>query len=370
MRTPAEKIEIIELLRAIAVTFVVVSHISYELLRLLSQRGTAFNDKLFPGDFGVDLFFVISGFVMVFTCWNKFGQGFEVANFIRKRIIRIVPLYWLLTTAMIGVVIFLPSGVNSATSNWQQWISSYFFIPYARETDGLIRPVLGLGWSLQFEMFFYSLFAICLFFKRAVGLVIVLVLLISFPLFGAYFDQSITLVEFVSHPIIWEFGIGIILGSIYMSGHRIPNLVGFSLVIVGLLLLISAPTYSALVDRMRHIHYGIPALLIMAGSTLTVYGNEMMISRIFQIGGEISYAVYLSHPFVIGVFALAFNRFEFLHEMEPLSLVFTFASSVLLSSMIAGYLLHNFIDLKITRKFASLWPAYKGPSAAPVALQR
>jgi len=87
----------------------VISHISHELVNLLAEKTKTFNQKLFPGDFGVDLFFVISGFIMVFTCWNKFGQPKEVLNFARKRLIRIVPLYWIMTTLMIFVVILLPN---------------------------------------------------------------------------------------------------------------------------------------------------------------------------------------------------------------------------------------------------------------------
>src|SRR5690606_35064881 len=108
--------------------------------------------KLFPGDFGVDLFFVISGFIMVHVSRNQFARPGAPLDFVRRRLVRIVPLYWTMTTLMVAVVLLLPQSVDTATADPRQWIASYLFIPFERASDGMMRPVLGLGWSLNYEM--------------------------------------------------------------------------------------------------------------------------------------------------------------------------------------------------------------------------
>lgn len=358
MASQSNKLESIEFLRAVAVIFVVFSHIAHELTGLLAEIGTSFNDKRFPGDFGVDLFFVISGFVMVYTCWDKFGTPSGVANFARRRIIRIVPLYWILTTLMIAVVIVLPNDVNSATDDWRQWISSYLFIPYARESDGMIRPVLGLGWSLQFEMFFYLIFCLSMFLPRRTGLLITISLLVALPVATLALDQDSTLVRFAGHPIIIEFAAGITLGIVYMKRYAIPDHLGMMLAIVGFALLVLAPAYSPLVDNMRHIHYGIPATLIMSAAVLTHYGQNLQVGRIFNIGGEISYAVYLSHPFVIGLVALIFERAGLLETVPPLGLVFSFGTIVMIGALFAGFTIHYWLDKPLTGTITKLWKPF------------
>lgn len=356
MRRSSNKLEIIQLLRASAAFFVVISHISHELVSLLLERTRNFNEKLFPGDFGVDLFFVISGFIMIYTCWNKFGQPNAMYNFARKRMIRIVPLYWIMTTLMICIVIVLPDNVNSATSQWQQWVSSYLFIPYARETDGLIRPVLGLGWSLEFEIFFYLIFGVCLFFVRRTGLILVLVVLTVIPLATSTNGGIGTAARFYGHPIIWEFAFGIIIGAAYRKNLYLPNFLGFLFALIGIVLLIASPAYSELIDRMRHIHYGIPALLIMAGATLTKYGQQLIIARPFMLVGEISYSIYLCHPFVIGLISMVFHKYAFATEMEPLSLIFVYGSTVCIGTLVAGYLVHFYVDTPASNWVGRIWP--------------
>ena len=107
------KLEIIQLLRALAVLCVVISHIAHELAAMLFGKVANFNAKLFPGDFGVDLFFVISGFIMVYTCWNSFQRENATLDFMKRRIIRIVPLYWVATSLMILAVLLFPQKINT-----------------------------------------------------------------------------------------------------------------------------------------------------------------------------------------------------------------------------------------------------------------
>jgi peptidoglycan/LPS O-acetylase OafA/YrhL len=88
---------------------------------------------------GVDLFFVISGFIMVYTCWAKFGETGATAMFLRRRIIRIVPLYWMATA--LAIVILISHGQGMSLS----WVTeSFLFYPFSAQ-----HPVLSVGWTLN-----------------------------------------------------------------------------------------------------------------------------------------------------------------------------------------------------------------------------
>jgi len=131
-------------LRAIAVLAVLIYHAQFNFSGQLFFNG---------GFIGVDIFFVISGFVMVIS--PRFlvtsEDGWKI--FLKKRILRIVPLYWAATTFKLVVILFISSLVLHAKLDWLVIFKSYFFLP-SHNLDGEIKPFLGVGWTLVFEMFF------------------------------------------------------------------------------------------------------------------------------------------------------------------------------------------------------------------------
>ena len=140
----------IQYLRAIAAMMVVWHHAREQL------PGLKF---FFPSEFGpsgVDLFFVISGFIMVATTTGP-GRPF---NFIARRLIRVVPLYWLLTCTMVALAWKLPQLFRTIDLAPAHVLQSLLFIPhYSPSFPGMAWPVLVPGWTLNFEMFFYAVFA-------------------------------------------------------------------------------------------------------------------------------------------------------------------------------------------------------------------
>ncbi|WP_083649273.1 acyltransferase family protein [Salaquimonas pukyongi] len=359
MTTSTPKMETIQVLRAAAVLCVVISHIAHELAALLVDRVDSFNSKLFPGDFGVDLFFVISGFLMTYTCWDIFGKPRATSNFMARRLIRIVPLYWVTTSLMIAVVVLFPGNVKSATSDWQQWLSSYLFWPYARETDGLIRPVFGLGWSLQYEVLFYIIFAIGLCFSRTKGLIFIAGTIVASSLlariFGGNTAEVPAIIRFLSHTISLEFLAGMLLGYLYMKGLRFTRGIGLGIGSLGLILLLVVPNFNESIDQMRAVHYGIPATLMVFAAVLTKGYDEVRVPRLALEIGESSYAIYLTHPFIIGATSVLFSRLQLIDGLFPLNLVFTYSLAVVIMSLAVGYLAHYLFDLPFTNWLRRRW---------------
>jgi exopolysaccharide production protein ExoZ len=151
------KLGTIQHLRAVAALGVVFYHAS-------SQVTGGHSDYVRMGAAGVDLFFIISGFIMWVTA---IARDEPPGRFALKRLIRIVPLYWLITTAVLLLVLAKPDLMRSASLNLTHIASSYGFIawPHPRSAHRF-WPLVIPGWTLNYEMLFYAIVAIALFLPR------------------------------------------------------------------------------------------------------------------------------------------------------------------------------------------------------------
>ncbi len=161
-----ERLDSVQMLRAIAALAVIWSHSTLELLRFTDVDLRTFSSLSSMGRIGVDIFFVISGFVMVYVSSRHFQKTGEVSRFVLRRIIRVVPVYWFYTSLMLGVALFAPDMLRNFKLSWFHVAASYLFIPWATPGDNDFHPLLGIGWTLNYEMFFYILFAPFLLFAR------------------------------------------------------------------------------------------------------------------------------------------------------------------------------------------------------------
>ncbi len=360
---PTVRLETIQFLRGVAVLAVVISHATHELASLLAGHLRDFDEKRFPGDFGVDLFFVISGFIMVHVCRDMFARPGAAGDFIRRRLVRIVPLYWIMTTAMIAVVVLLPDSVDTATNDWHQWLASYFFFPYERASDGLVRPVLGLGWSLQYEMLFYVLFALGLLLPRRFGIPAVVAMIVAVWLGGSMAigtggsgggASGGAWAQFLSRPIVLEFAAGTLLGWAFVRGARLPLGVCVFFGVLGVALLYAAPTFDEMVDLSRHILYGVPALLLVVAFTFFPGAAHMRVGPVSLEIGETSYATYLTHPFVLGGLSLVADRLDLTAIFGPQFFTLVYMLVACVSCLAVGYCVHYLLDRPLTHRIAGL----------------
>src|SRR5689334_16532037 len=146
----------IQWLRGIAALMVVAFHTN-----TLALHPSARMDFLAIGETGVDLFFVISGFIMTITTVDKRAPG----EFLRRRIIRVVPLYWMITLSYAALAVMAPTLFRSASPDFLHTLGSLAFVPQFHPLfPSAIWPVVIPGWSLNYEMFFYGIFALALLF--------------------------------------------------------------------------------------------------------------------------------------------------------------------------------------------------------------
>ena len=267
----------IQVLRAVAAMLVVLFHLK------LSANGYT----------GVDLFFVISGFIM-----GTVGTSDRPAQFLLKRIIRIVPLYWLVTFAMCAL-----SLISGLMRNFEftlaDLLRSLFFVPYHSET-GDIWPLVVPGWTLNFEIFFYVLFAIALMTTRPrLGTA---AMIASLVLLGALVPGSDAMYLTYTSPLILEFAAGLAIASF---GGRVPGWVAALILAVGTLffvaMLVSSQPVAEGFERVFVV--GLPAALIVAGCVFTERAGMWRSVRPIEYIGDISYSLYLTHGLVLSLVA-------------------------------------------------------------------
>jgi exopolysaccharide production protein ExoZ len=199
------KFHFLQALRAIAAWLVVADHALINVTHDDLQNPATSVAWAF-GNIGVYLFFVISGFIMVHVCWDDFGRRGSATNFLRKRIIRIVPLYWLATIAAFAFHNISATRVENAGCS--ELVRSLLFIPYHDE-NGVWAPIVGQGWTLNYEMMFYAIFAAAMAFRRQIAIPAIGAALGMFALVGSFLPTGI--LKYLSSPIIlwFVFGIGL-----------------------------------------------------------------------------------------------------------------------------------------------------------------
>lgn len=296
MSPPRAKILNLQILRFIAALGVLFSHAA----DLTLSRDAALWS--FPWTAGVDIFFVISGIIMTILTAGRFGARGAARQFLARRIVRIVPIYWLFTALMIATILLLPGQVRNSQADGASIITSVLFVPWPRG-DGQIVPILAQGWTLNYEAFFYVAFALALLHRR--GLAMLVAGFAVLAMLHAAIPQSIVAVHFWSDPIILEFVAGIGLAKLWLVGVRLRPAMTALLAASALLLFATAGPIG--LDAFgRIVATGIPATMLCAAFLFTV---EPAVSGPFRRAlaavGDASYALYLSHTFSINAVVLA-----------------------------------------------------------------
>jgi exopolysaccharide production protein ExoZ len=263
---------------------------------------------IFPSDIGsagVDIFFVISGFIMVFI--TETGDH-SPSKFIWNRIIRIVPLYWFYT--IITVILYaVASGLFRGNGlTLPHVILSLLFIPHPNPGDlQSLSPLIKIGWTLNYEMFFYAVFAIAMSINYSRRVLITYVFLVLLVTIDA--SQLISLppeLQFYCRDIVLEFAAGMLLCRAYRAGKlKGKILIGIVLLSLGLSALII--NLSPDLGTFRAIKLGIPAIAIVAG--LLSIEHYLPKLRLPLFIANVSYSIYLSHIMVIAILRYLYPRF-------------------------------------------------------------
>jgi exopolysaccharide production protein ExoZ len=279
------KINNIQALRAYAAVAVVLWH-----------TGFTFPHMLQMGKFGVDIFFVISGYIMARIC-----EG-DTRFFLRRRLIRIVPPYWAMTFLLFCFSLFFPKLLLSTDADPSDLVRSLLFIPYYRE-DGLIRPLLYVGWSLNYEILFYLLITVGIYLLPKHPLAFATGLLISLQLVCSHYAGLGAVPTTYSSTMVYEFVLGVVAYEIArrVSSRAATAMRPFSLVALG-------GSLAGIVFLQGVAHSPLPAewfvlqllaMLAVLSASLLSQGDWDIRMPWIVIVGDASYVLYLMHAYIL-----------------------------------------------------------------------
>ncbi len=354
LRTGRPDFPTIQVLRALAALMVVAFHALEAWQRLLDPRHAT---AAWPnGSAGVDLFFVISGFVIAIASRSLAGGPLGWRLFLMRRLQRIVPLYWLLTTCMLAMVLLAPALAPHIQPGVWNTAASYLFVP-SYDRAGLLRPVLTVGWTLNFEMLFYVLFAAALAWRIA-PLKLLLPILLPLALLGFFRLDSWPAVTSLANSLVLEFCFGIVVAQIHMSGRRVSPAWAWCLLVGGCCLLPTLPDAGAA----RGLVWGLPAAAIVLGATMLepVLGPYIPVLALEL--GDASYAIYLVHPFIVPALAHGFRHLP----VSRGALLFIEVGASILASGLAGRLLNQRLERPMLAWFRRGRPQRSVEAAQPV----
>lgn len=290
----------IQILRFVAALAVVLAHIQHEIVK--SGLFTNFRPfDLIDGGFGVDIFFVISGFIMLHVSKDKFGKSGASVDFIMRRFLRIAPLYYIATLLTLVAILLIDRASINNTITLIHVLGSFLFFPTQSYT-GDVAPVLKLGWTLNFEFLFYAIFSLSMIFRLRAGLIFLTFALTAIVLIANCVPHPPAWLSFWGQSLVFEFLGGVLLAILYQSDKRLSVAQGFALVALGLGLVTALKGAGTFPYLPRALFAGMPAWLIVSGVILT--GSPVPESGLVKFllrGGEASYALYLFHPFIIKI---------------------------------------------------------------------
>lgn len=356
LSAPADKQEIawIQGLRGVAAFLVVLCHARYFMLD--TPLWPLANGWLIPGAMGVDLFFVISGFIMVYTTTGTRAGG-GAGSFLIKRFTRIWPPYALMTVAWV----FLFAGGGAAfrsLADMHEILASLAFVPANPRVPLYFGATLPLGWTLEFEAYFYLVFAASMLFGRLRWAALfgwLLYSVIVFPMArrGLNLEANLDLgyrfgyASLMTSPMVLEFLAGAVAAFVYLSPLRLRSR-RLCWNLLFLTFTVSLWAIYAHFDFHGPIKWGVPAFAIVLACAIAGKTVEIAVPRPLSWLGTISFSLYLTHTATQQTLERWFGR----HGMDTHNWSFIFLTTCV--AVVVAWVFHELVEVRLCRAFRQM----------------
>lgn len=359
-----QKLEWLQALRGVAALMVVVTHARrfffYSPLEDFAQR------YMLPAAQGVDLFFLVSGFIMVYATTQSDGSVRNTVEFLIKRFARIWPVY----AVMIAINAALLWTWAEPIPSLHDTLRSLAFLPVTTHSPPYLGLPLAIGWTLNFEFYFYLVFGLSLlagrfrwlaFYAWMIASLVLVPLLLAgdvslladhdYRIGILYIDQNV-------NPIIWDFVAGTTIGLLYVSRLQIASRKLLALLIAASIALVCHWSFTGIARFHGITEWGMPLTILFATLALAAKARMSRVPRLLVWLGGISYSLYLVHPFV---FTAIDRLMDFLglsdttHEplfvllIFPIPLIYAAISRRFLEEDLSGYVRQKLLGLVARR---------------------
>ena len=337
----SEKFNSVQILRGLAALLVVIGH----TLQHPMDEPPPILGVL--GAFGVSIFFVISGFIISYI----HPRDFAPAGFLWRRIIRIVPLYWLCTIFLALCAVYLPSLFKSTSFTPYYLFSSLAFIPEL--VPGTVddwRPLLKPGWSLNYEMFFYLIFILFWWCESSLRRTVFMSLALGVLIAGAFFvERNSSVTAFYLNFNLMPFLAGMWLAEMQRRGfwsdfsvNSLPVLLFFVTLSIGLLFSVDLTVLPLFIENLAYLTASV--LLVVTALCTDRWVKTLSPRNVFVQIGDSSYSLYLTHMFVVGAGWAVFNRLGLGGWAFPLAVV-----AIIIASLVGAKISYLTIEKPFMR---------------------
>lgn len=334
------KLHTIQYLRALAAILVLISH---ALIYPVAEASLAVGRI---GWLGVILFFVISGFIMVTVT----GEGrFDAGRFMRRRIFRVVPLYWGITIAAAVMTILVPGLFRSMAFDAQQVLLSLLFLPFYNPVTHGLHPFYKLGWTLNYEMFFYLTFAALAVLGATNRVVALTAIYVTLAILGWALHPHAAIPSFYTSfmPLAFVAGAWLGLGHIKKWLKVTSRGALFAIILLGAIGLIEgfAVDRGIIEDQAAFVGYltFATALVVLCVAIEPRIPKLKLLERL----GDASYSIYLMHMFAVAGIAGIVLRLTGVHDTVATLLAVTTA---IFGGLLLGWLSFRYIESPLLRR--------------------
>lgn len=250
------------------------------------------------GNIGVDIFFVLSGFIMAFSISSR---KIKASRFFYARLTRILPAYWIATLIFILTISQTSWGATHILNNfgWKEFFYSLAFAPHEHLSGIGLHPVLTVGWTLNYEIFFYVILTLSIIFFKDKAIIFSIAIITTLPIFS---NSIYNLGSIPSSHLIWEFSLGIILYLIQEYLKSLQFIKKSSKYISALIFIASS---LVLINFQFFGHRMLASFLLVFGFILLeeyFQRNQSKIGKFCVHLGDLSYSTYLYH--LVAIFAV------------------------------------------------------------------
>jgi peptidoglycan/LPS O-acetylase OafA/YrhL len=322
----------VQYLRGFAALLVVLSHVLTKTTQLSGYTADWFS----IGPAGVDLFFIISGFIM---CKATEGKSISPASFMVARVKRIIPLYWSLSFIALSIFLVRPELVNSSGGTTTV-LHSFTLIPTGE------KLLIQNGWTLSFEFLFYAIFALSIAANSKEKIRGSIISLCALSFIGLIIEPDSPGLKFITSTLLFEFVMGM-AAYLYLKNYSNHKIMNAAILLFGIISLCMISQYDHSLNRV--VSFGLPMLAIFIGfvsfeSAIEKVSDKKIMTPIKALGDS-SYSLYLIHPFALALTAVILRKLQLADNLSIASV------SLISTAILSGYVCYAFLEMPLNKLF-------------------